>query len=115
MAVTFTLTIDELRFAVGAGSSADETTRLTQLKTAAEAQISKFLGSVSTVPAAIVNEATIRIVGYLIDSRPDNVTSETVGQVTRRYAASRQSAFRHSGAQNLLARYKRRRGGKCVS
>ena len=113
MALTFTLTPAELRFAVGAGDGAEETARLASLKAAAEAMITKYLGAVTSVPDAIVEEATIRIVGYLIESRPDNVTSSSVGQTARRWAPSRQSAFRHSGALALLRGYKSRRAGIC--
>ena len=113
MAVVFTLSIDDLRFAVGAGDGAEETTRLQQIKDAAEAMISKYLGAVSTVPDAIIKEATIRITGYLIESRPDNVSMESVGQTSRRWALNRQSAFRHSGALALLKGYKSRRAGIC--
>lgn len=116
MALTFTLTAEELRVAVGVGAPAtsqQDTARLAKLKATAEGMIQRYVGAVTAIPAEIIEEATIRIVGYLMESRPDNVTMESVGPRSRSWALHRQSAFRHSGAMALLSRYKKRRAGIC--
>ena len=62
-------------------------------------------------PNAVSNEAAIRTAGWLAEAPAAGQTGETVGDVGTRYAATSQSALRHSGAMALLTIWKVRRGG----
>ena len=92
------LTVAQLRNAVRVDDSTSETERLTAMLETATAMVNNYAPE-SDVPAAIGNEAVIRIVGYLYDSP----------QASRNSAYA--NAMRNSGASTLLAPYKARRAG----
>lgn len=87
MAVT--LTVDQLRNGVRAGDSAEETEILTRLLAVATAAVEQYATS---APAAVQNEAVVRLSGYLYD-QPNAPRSGT-------------NALRHSGAWALLAQWR---------
>ena len=62
-------------------------------------------------PAALQNEAVIRIAGYLGQSDYGTIKTESEGPKQVEYAMNHAAAFRNSGAAMLLTRYKRRRAG----
>ena len=82
------------------GNSPEENAQITRLLAYATAAIDRHLGAAYvTVPAAVVNEAAIRLAGYLFDQP----------------TASRGSAFsdglRNSGAAAILLPYRVHRAG----
>ena len=62
-------------------------------------------------PTAVLNEAVIRICGYLAQSDFGTVRDETIGPRSVSYQMNHAMLFRNSGAQALLTRYKHRRAG----
>ena len=64
-----------------------------------------------TAPTALLNEAVIRISGYLAQSDYGGIVSEEIGPKRVTYAERHGSAFRNSGAAALLTRHKVRRAG----
>ena len=98
MAVT--LTVSELAAATRLGSSTEETAQATRLLGYVTEAISRHLGTAyEDVPAAVVNEAAIRLAGYLYD------------QPTAVGGASFANALRNSGAASMLLPYRMHRAG----
>ena len=62
-------------------------------------------------PEPTLNEAVIRVAGYLNDTPASPVGTLRVGAEETTWLASYGSAFRHSGAMALLTRSKHRRAG----
>ena len=62
-------------------------------------------------PAALLNEAVIRLAGYLTQSDYGGVREEKMGPREVAYQMNHAMMFRNSGAQALLTRWKRRRAG----
>ena len=94
MAVT--LTVDELRGALRAGSDADEVADVTRLHAFATEAVVKH---VSTAPDVVHNEAAIRVASYLFDQ-----------PATARGAAFA-NALQNSGAASILLPYRQHRAG----
>ena len=98
MAVTLTAT--DLASAIRIGSSAEETAQATRLLAYAVEAISRHLGTAyEDAPEAILNEAAIRLVGYMFD------------QPTAAGGASFANALRNSGAAAMLLAYRIHRAG----
>ena len=98
MAVT--LTVTELSAALRLGSTPEETAEATRLLAYATAAISRHLGNAyATTPDAIVNEAAIRLAGYLFDA-------PTVSA-----GAGYANSLRNSGAAAILLPYRVHRAG----
>ena len=62
-------------------------------------------------PTAVLNEAVIRLGGYLAQSDYGTIRSESIGPRDVSYTLNHSSLLRTSGAQALLTRWKRRRAG----
>ena len=99
MAVT--LTVDELSAALRLGDTDLETAQATRLLAYVTAAIGQHLGATiyATTPDAILNEAAIRLAGYLFDMP---TTSRGAG-----YA----NAIRNSGAAAMLLPFRVHRAG----
>ena len=69
----------------------------------------EMVESYADAPDPIANEAAIRLGGWLVTSQRSSVRSERAGDLEVSFAASLVGALRHSGAQSLLAPYRRRR------
>ena len=93
------ITAAALRAACRVGSTTEEQAEVTRLRTYAIERISQYLGAAyATAPVAAVNEACVRLVGYLYDS-PNFHTG----------AGSR--ALRASGAAEMLNPYRKHGAG----
>ena len=62
-------------------------------------------------PTAILNEAVIRVCGYLAQQPSDARRESTTGGISTGWAPTHTSALRHSGAMSLLSPWKIRRAG----
>lgn len=62
-------------------------------------------------PEALQNEAAIRFAGYLAEADSGAVQTKNVGPLTEELVTNHAPAFRNSGAEALLTRYKVRRAG----
>ena len=62
-------------------------------------------------PTALLNEAVIRLAGYLVQSDYGTVRDETIGPRSVSYQLNHATMFRNSGAAALLTRWKKRRAG----
>ena len=92
MAVT--LTTDQLAAAIRVGDSPEETTEVVRLLAYVTEVLAKHLGTAfATTPDAIVNEAAVRLSGYLFD------------QPTVSRGDSFAFALRSSGAARMLLPY----------
>ena len=60
-------------------------------------------------PDAVLNEATLRVCGWLFQTPMGSIKSEAAGPVRISYATHEKNALRHSGAMSLLSPYKVRR------
>ena len=99
MAVT--LTVEELTTALRLGDTPEETTEATRLLAYATEAVSRHLAAAyDDTPDVVLNEAAIRIAGYLFD-QPTAARGDT-------YA----NAMRSSGAGAILAAYRVHRAGK---
>ena len=96
-----TLTVDELSAALRLGASVEETAEATRLLTYATTAITRHLGAATyaTTPEAVVNEAVVRLCGYLFDSPTANA------------GTSFANAIRNSGAAAMLLPYRVHRAG----
>ena len=92
------VTVQILTRAVRAGTDTDTQAELTRLLGVAQAIVGAYIGT-ATVPDAVKDEATIRVVGFLFDA-------PMAGRSTL-YA----NALRSSGALGLLAPYRVHRAG----
>ena len=63
----------------------------------------------STVSGGVMNEAALRVAGYLHGQPKPGIKRESAGPLSVSYAADNTSALRHSGAMALLTSYKQRR------
>ena len=63
-------------------------------------------------PEALQNEAAKRYAGYLHEADFGAVRSERLGEREVQWASNHAAAFRNSGAEALLTRYRVRRGGQ---
>ena len=98
MAVT--VTVAELAAAMRLGATSEETAEATRLLAYATEAISRHLGGAyEDVPAAVVNEAAIRLAGYIYD------------QPTTAGGPSYANALRNSGAAAMLLPYRIHRAG----
>ena len=98
MAVTIGAT--ELSASIRLGGSGEETAQATRLLAYATEAISRHLGTAyEDAPEAILNEAAIRLAGYLYD------------QPTAAGGASFANALRNSGAAAMLLAYRIHRAG----
>ena len=85
------ITVAELASAVRVSDSAEETAEVTRLRDYAITAIARHLGGeYEGAPVAVVNEATVRLVGYLFD------------QPTASRGSSYANALRFSGAARML-------------
>ena len=64
-----------------------------------------------TAPTVLLNEAVIRLGGYLAQSDYGTVREESIGPRSVSYTLNHSMMFRNSGAQALLTRWKKRRAG----
>ena len=62
-------------------------------------------------PTVLLNEAVIRLAGYLVQSDYGTIREETIGPRSVSYQLNHAMMFRNSGAAALLTRYKQRRAG----
>ena len=69
----------------------------------------EMVQSYADAPDVIANAAAIRLGGWLVTSQRSSLRSERAGDLEVQHAASLVGALRHSGAQSLLAPYRRRR------
>ena len=98
MAVTITAT--ELSASIRLGGSGEESAQATRLLAYATEAISRHLGTAyEDAPEAILNEAAIRLAGYLYD------------QPTAAGGASFANGLRNSGAAAMLLAYRVYRAG----
>ena len=63
-------------------------------------------------PSANKAEAIYRFAGYMFNSENLELTAETFGPKSLEIISNHAPMFRNSGAQAILTRWKRRRGGK---
>ena len=101
MAVT--LTAQELADETGADLS-----RATRVLGVATAMVEDYA---PLAPAAVQNEAAIRLGGYLVASDYGAIRAESLGPQSMDYTTNHAAAFRNCGAAMLLTRWKRRRAG----
>ena len=94
------ITVAALIAAVRVGGTAVEETEITRLRDYAIAEISQYVGTAyTTIDPIILNEAAIRLVGYLYD------------QPTIARGAAFANAMRNSGAGRMLFRFRVHRAG----
>ena len=80
----------------------------TRLLNAASPIVEQFTRG-SDVPGALMNEAAIRVCGYIHGQPKPAIKRESAGPLSVSYAADNTSALRHSGAMALLTSFKVRR------
>ena len=94
------ITVDALKAAVRVGGTAVEETEITRIRDYAIAEISQYVGTAyTTIDPIILNEAAIRLVGYLYDQP----------SIARGSAFA--NALRNSGAGRMLFRFRVHRAG----
>lgn len=98
MAVT--ITQEQLRAALRLGDTPDEQAQVARLHPYAVEAVNKHAPN---APAAVANEAVVRIAGYLFDQPPAPSGST--------YA----NALRNSGAGSILLPYRNHRAGKVAT
>ena len=98
-----TITADEL-----AAETSITEARAARLLPVAVAIVSEYA---PLAPVAILNEAVIRLVGYLGSVDYGTIRSESLGPMAVDYVTNHSAAFRNSGAAMLLTRWRRRRAG----
>lgn len=101
MAVTLT----SAELATAAGLSAEKAQRLLPV---AKALVERYA---PTAPVEILNEATIRCVGYLAEQPAAPIRSLEFAMIHLEHSPSMVSVLRHSGAMALLSPFKVRRAG----
>ena len=62
-------------------------------------------------PTPILNEAVIRLAGYILSADYGTIREEELGPRRLQYPVNHAMMFRNSGAQALLTRFKKRRAG----
>ena len=62
-------------------------------------------------PPSVLNEAVVRVCGYLAQQPSDARREHVVGAISSSWVATSTSALRHSGAMSLLSPWKVRRAG----
>ena len=98
--MAISITVAALASAIRVGDSTEETAQVERLLAYATTTISRHLGDEYAVtPEAVVNEATVRIVGYLFD------------QPTASRGSAFANAIRNSGAGRMLLPYTIHRAG----
>ena len=102
-ASSVTLTAQDL-----ADETAADLDRAERILTVATAIVEEYA---PTAPTVLLNEAVIRLGGYLAQSDYGTVREETIGPRSVSYTLNHSMMFRNSGAQALLTRYKVRRAG----
>ena len=85
-----------------------ELERATRVLPVAEAIVLEYAPE---APEAIMNEAAIRLAGYLLQADYGTVREESLGPMSVGYQLNHAMAFRNSGSQALLTRFKKRRAG----
>ena len=98
-----TLTAQEL--ADETAAALDRAERILEVATATVAEYAP------NAPTSLLNEAVIRLGGYLAQSDYGTVRDESIGNRSVSYQMNHAMMFRNSGAQALLTRHKRRRAG----
>ena len=101
------ITAADLSAEIG-GDAPGETTRATRLLAMATERVETYAPN---APEPMQNEAVIRYAGYFAQSDFGAVRSEEVGDRSVEYNMNHAAAFRNSGAEALLSRYKIRRAG----
>ena len=103
MAVTVTL----METQIALGLSTDETARHYPVATALVEEYAR--GSI--IPVEIVNEATVRLTGFLANTATSHggIRESKVDDLSVSYFANNKNALRNSGAENLLSSFKQRR------
>ena len=103
MAVTVTL----MEPSTILGLSTQETARHYPVATAI---ITEYVRG-STIPVELVNEATVRLTGFLASTATSHggIRSQKVDDLEVQYFSNHKSALRNSGAEMLLSRFKQRR------
>lgn len=101
------ITVDELTDAVK-GAAAISTDFAQRIHAAAVQMVTDYAPD---APTEIVNEAIVRLGGYLAQSDFGTIRSETLGPQSFEFVTNHAAMFRNSGAMALLTRYKRRRAG----
>ena len=79
-----------------------------QLLAVAAGQVEEYAPN---APDQTANEATVRFAGYLAQSDFGGVRKEDAGPLSTEWTTNHASAFRNSGAEMLLTRWKVRRAG----
>ena len=103
MAVTITL----METQIALGLTTDETARHYPVATALVEEYARG----STIPVEIVNEATVRLTGFLASTATSHggIRSQKVDDLEVSYFSNHKAALRNSGAETLLSRFKQRR------
>ena len=99
-----TLTAEAL--ATETGAELDRAERILAVATATVIEYAPY------APTVLLNEAVIRLGGYLAQSDYGTVREEQVGQIQHSLVVNHAMMFRNSGVQALITRYKRRRAGR---
>ncbi len=86
----------------------DDAARAARLLAAVSAFVEQYAPD---APAALQNEAAIRLAGYLARGRTGTSVSESVGPMSVTYVTNHADMFRRSGAAAVLTRHRVRRGG----
>lgn len=86
----------------------ETTAEATRLLSVATELVNRYA---SGAPDSMLNEAVIRVAGYLSDQPSSARTRSIVGPISESYRADHLSALRNSGAMALLSPWKVRRGG----
>ena len=96
-----------------AGQLADETTaELDRAERVLAVATAIVVAYAPLAPSVLLNEAVIRLGGYLAQSDYGSVREESkVGNLSVSYQTNHAMAFRNSGAQALVTRWKIRRAG----
>ena len=79
-----------------------------QLLAVARAQVEDYAPN---APDQTANEATVRFAGWLAQADFGGVKSESTGPLSVEWTTNHAAAFRNSGAEMLLTRWKVRRAG----
>ena len=100
------VTLTAQALATETGAELDQAERILAVATATVIEYAPH------APTVLLNEAVIRLGGYLLQSDFGTVREESIGQLSRSFVVNHAMAFRNSGAQALITRYKVRRAGR---
>ena len=102
---TGALTADELRERLGLNADVS-TAQVEALLEASSALVERFAGS---APTAVKNEAIFRVAGWMEKEPSTSLVSVDAGPVSLAWRPAGRNALRLSGAQSLLAPWRRPR------